>query len=157
MKFAVLLSVLCIAVCNGLPFADQLAANDVDNSHKWVVLCSGSNGWSNYADQVEYIYRGYHLFRCYGIPESNIIIMHYDDIAHNKNNPKPGVVINKKGGENLYHDIPKDYVGTEVNPENFLKVISGNQELAAKGKKVVKSGPNDHVFLYFGDHGAPGN
>ncbi|CAG2100674.1 unnamed protein product [Medioppia subpectinata] len=144
---AVLLSVLYIAVCNGLPTANA--------GQKWVVLCAGSNGWDNYADQA-LVYRGYHLFRSYGIPESNIIIMHYDDIAHNKANPNPGVVINKKGGPNLYHDIPKDYVGTDVNPTNFLKVISGDQELAAKGKKVVNSGPNDHVFLYFGDHGAPG-
>ncbi|CAG2100673.1 unnamed protein product [Medioppia subpectinata] len=156
MEISIYLSVLYIAVCNGLPFADQLAANDVDNSHKWVVLCAGSNGWINYADQA-LIYRAYHQFRSYGIPESNIIVMHYDDIANNSKNPNPGVVITEKGGENWYHDIPKDYVGAAVNPTNFLKVISGDQELHAKGRKVVNSGPTDHVFLYFGDHGGPGN
>ncbi|CAG2100475.1 unnamed protein product [Medioppia subpectinata] len=156
MNISLVLLVAYIAVCNGLPFADQLAANDVDNSHKWVVLCAGSNGWENYADQA-LVYRAYHTFRSYGIPESNIIVMHYDDIAHHTKNPNPGVVINEIGGKNLYHDIPKDYIGTEVNPTNFLGAISGDPELVKRGKKVVKSGPNDHVFVYFGDHGAPGS
>ncbi|CAG2101915.1 unnamed protein product [Medioppia subpectinata] len=156
MKLTLVLLVTYLVVCNGLPFADQLAANNVDNSHKWVVLCAGSNGWENYADQA-LVYRAYHLFRSYGIPESNIIVMHYDDIAHHSKNPNPGVVINEIGGKNLYHNIPKDYVGTEVNPTNFLGAISGDPELVKRGKKVVKSGPNDNVFVYFGDHGSPGN
>ncbi|CAG2102519.1 unnamed protein product, partial [Medioppia subpectinata] len=151
MKIIAVLSVLYIAVCNGLPFADQLAANDVDNSHKWVVLCAGSSGWSNYGDQA-IVYRAYHQFRALGIPESNIIVMHYDDIANNERNPTPGKVVNEIDGPDVYKGVPKDYTGEEVTPKNFLGVIQGDEKLAAQGKKVVKSGPNDHVFLYFGDH-----
>ncbi|CAG2104941.1 unnamed protein product [Medioppia subpectinata] len=153
MKIIAVLSVLYIAVCNGLPFADQLAANDVDNSHKWVVLCAGSSGWSNYGDQA-IVYRAYHQFRALGIPESNIIVMHYDDIANNARNPTPGKVVNEIDGPDVYKGVPKDYTGEEVTPKNFLGVIQGDEKLAAQGKKVVKSGPNDHVFLYFGDHGS---
>ena len=40
--------------------------------------------------------------------------------------------------------------------QNFLNCIQGSQELAARGKKVVNSGPNDHIFIFFADHGAPG-
>jgi len=40
--------------------------------------------------------------------------------------------------------------------QNFLAAIQGDEELAAAGKKVVKSGLNDHVFIFFADHGGPG-
>ena len=43
-----------------------------------------------------------------------------------------------------------------MNPDNFVSVLLGNRSLAASGKKVLESGPNDHVFVYFADHGAPG-
>ncbi|CAG2107451.1 unnamed protein product, partial [Medioppia subpectinata] len=98
--------------------------------------------------------RGYHMFRSYGIPESNIIVMFYDDIANSTHNPTPGIVINERGGPDLYKGVPKDYTGKEVTPENFLAVMQGDPELAKQGKKVVNSGPNDHVFIYFGDHGS---
>ncbi|XP_068948802.1 legumain-like, partial [Petaurus breviceps papuanus] len=46
----------------------------------------------------------------------------------------------------------------DVTPENFLAVLRGDAE-AVKNKgsgKVLNSGPQDHVFVYFTDHGAPG-
>lgn len=38
----------------------------------------------------------------------------------------------------------------------LLRVLEGDPSLARRGKKVVQSGPNDHIFVYFADHGAPG-
>ena len=52
----------------------------------------------------------------------------------------------------------KDYTGEDVTPENFLNILSGKAS-AMKGigsGKVIASGPNDHVFVNFVDHGAPG-
>jgi len=54
--------------------------------------------------------------------------------------------------------VPKDYTKKEVNPKNFINILLGNSE-AMQGigsGKVLKSGPNDHVFINFVDHGAPG-
>ncbi|CAG2114660.1 unnamed protein product, partial [Medioppia subpectinata] len=93
MKVALNLSVLYIAVCNGLPNAS--------NGQKWVVLCAGSRGWGNYADQT-IVYRAYLLFKAYGIPESNVIIMHYDHIVINSQNLTPGIVVNDIGGPDVY-------------------------------------------------------
>lgn len=48
--------------------------------------------------------------------------------------------------------------GDTVTPDNFLKILSGDIE-GMKGigsGKVIQSGPNDHVFVNFVDHGAPG-
>ncbi|XP_053200534.1 legumain-like [Panonychus citri] len=66
------------------------------------------------------------------------------------------MVFNVSKGTNVYSGVSKDYTGHEVTPENFIKVLKGDKELAAKGKKVLTSGPNDHVFIYFSDHGATG-
>uniref|UniRef100_A0A914XBL5 Legumain n=1 Tax=Plectus sambesii TaxID=2011161 RepID=A0A914XBL5_9BILA len=54
--------------------------------------------------------------------------------------------------------VGKDYVKEDVNPQNFLNILQGNKK-AMKGKgsgRVIESGPNDHVFVYFTDHGATG-
>ncbi|CAG2116913.1 unnamed protein product, partial [Medioppia subpectinata] len=84
--------------------------------------------------------------------------MHYDDIANNKQNKYPEKVYNGPTGHNgtdVYHGVPKHYTGKEVTPENFLKVLAGDEGLKKAGKKVLESGPNDHVFIFFDDHGAP--
>ncbi|GFY69769.1 legumain [Trichonephila inaurata madagascariensis] len=54
--------------------------------------------------------------------------------------------------------VPKDYTGEDVTPKNFMAVLKGDEKtLAGVGiGKVRKSGPSDHVFVYFADHGAPG-
>ncbi|CAG2167835.1 unnamed protein product [Oppiella nova] len=137
---------------NALPFGDHLVPG-VDNSNKWVVLCAGSGGWENYGDQAV-VYRAYHLLRSYGIPDDHIIVFHYDDIANDTENPTPGIVINEIGGPDVYKGVPKDYTGDDNNPDNFLKVIQGDLELAYQGKKVVNSGVDDHIFILFADHGA---
>ncbi|CAG2118625.1 unnamed protein product [Medioppia subpectinata] len=84
--------------------------------------------------------------------------MHYDDIANNKQNKYPGKVYNAPSGHNgtdVYPGVPKHYTGEDVNPETFLKVLAGDEGLKKAGKKVLESGPNDHVFVFFDDHGAP--
>ncbi|CAG2109053.1 unnamed protein product [Medioppia subpectinata] len=42
-----------------------------------------------------------------------------------------------------------------VSEKNFLKVLAGDESMKKAGKKVLESGPNDHVFIFFDDHGAP--
>ena len=77
---------------------------------------------------------------------------------HPPSNPSPGVVINRPGGPNVYTGVPKDYTGNDVTPDNFLKVLQGDAEgLKGVGSgRVLKSGPNDRVFINMVDHGAPG-
>ncbi|CAG2175194.1 unnamed protein product, partial [Oppiella nova] len=101
------------------------------------------------------VYHAYQIVRSHGIPDDQIIVFHFNDIADHKLNPTLGVVINRPNGTDVYHGVPKDYVGADVNPKTFLKVLSGDQELANAGRKVLKSGPDDHVFIFFDDHGAP--
>ncbi|CAH3145308.1 unnamed protein product [Pocillopora meandrina] len=84
--------------------------------------------------------------------------MMYDDIANNPLNPTPGIIINKPNGDDVYKGVPKDYSKEHVTPDNFLNILKGNkQAMSGIGSgKVIDSGPNDHVFVYFTDHGNRG-
>ncbi|CAG2117213.1 unnamed protein product, partial [Medioppia subpectinata] len=97
------------------------------NGKNWVVLVAGSNTWGNYRHQADV----YHAYQ----------IVYNGPTGHN--------------GTDVYHGVPKHYTGKEVTPENFLKVLAGDKGLKKAGKKVLESGPNDHVFIFFDDHGSP--
>ncbi|XP_060684530.1 legumain [Hemiscyllium ocellatum] len=128
-----------------------------NGGNHWVVLVAGSNGWYNYRHQAD-ICHAYQIVHQHGIPDERIIVMMYDDLALNEENPTQGIIINHPKGKDVYKGVVKDYVAENVTPEIFLAVLRGDED-AVKGKgsgKVLKSGPKDHVFVYFADHGADG-
>ncbi|KAK4353340.1 hypothetical protein RND71_028858 [Anisodus tanguticus] len=99
----------------------------------------------------------YQLLKDGGLKDENIIVFMYDDIAKNRENPRPGVIINSPYGHDVYKGVPKDYVGEDVNAKNFYNVILANKSGIVGGSgKVLNSGPNDHIFIYYTDHGGPG-
>ena len=134
--------------------------NDKTNSTggvHWALVVAGSNGWYNYRHQADACH-AYQILKKHGIPDERIVVMMYDDIAYNEENPTPGIIINHPNGSDVYHGVPKDYTKETVTPQNFLNILSGDEE-AMRGigsGKVIKSGPNDHIFVNFADHGAPG-
>ncbi|CAB4055645.1 SEPT2 [Lepeophtheirus salmonis] len=85
---------------------------------------AGSNGWHNYRHQSD-ICHAYQIVRNHGTHSDNIIVMMYDDIAFNKLNPTPGVLINKPHGPNVYEGIKADYTRKNVRPDIFIKVLEG--------------------------------
>jgi legumain len=100
----------------------------------------------------------YQVLKRGGLKDENIIVFMFDDIAHNPENPRPGEIINRPDGPDVYEGVPKDYTGYSVNSRTFLAVLAGNKT-AVNGVgsgKVLDSGPNDRVFLYYSDHGGPG-
>uniref|UniRef100_A0A170ZQL0 legumain n=1 Tax=Triatoma infestans TaxID=30076 RepID=A0A170ZQL0_TRIIF len=123
----------------------------------WVLLVAGSDGYGNYRHQAD-ICHAYQILHSNGIPDENIIVMMVDDIAYNQDNPTPGIIINSPGGEDVYHGVPKDYTGKHVNSKTFLHVLTGNKAgvQGIGSGKVIESGPNDHIFVNFVDHGGPG-
>jgi len=122
----------------------------------WVLLVAGSNGWYNYRHQAD-VCHAYQIVHAHGVPDDHIVVMMYDDIAYNKENPTPGKVINHPNGPDVYHGVPKDYTCQNVRPDLFLQVLQGEKIDSAFGSgKSINSGPNDHVFVYFADHGAKG-
>uniref|UniRef100_T1KZI8 legumain n=1 Tax=Tetranychus urticae TaxID=32264 RepID=T1KZI8_TETUR len=153
--FSLIALSLLFTVASSTPLVEQLGLKSNDSYNIQAVLVAGSNGWYNYRHQAD-VCHAYQVLRSHGVPAENIIVMMYDDIANASENPHPGKIFNIPKGPDVYAGVSKDYTGDEVNAENFLKVIKGDKGLAAKGKKVLTSGPNDHVFIYFADHGATG-
>lgn len=138
---------------------DELDFPDSDSSIKyhWALLIAGSMGWGNYRHQAD-VFHAYHVLVDGGLNPSRIIVMAYDDIAHDPENPEPGKVFNMPGGPDVYAGVRIDYKGEDVNPEVFLSVLEGNAAAVAnKGSgRVLRSGPQDRVFLFYSDHGAAG-
>ncbi|XP_061374750.1 vacuolar-processing enzyme-like [Gastrolobium bilobum] len=123
---------------------------------RWAILLAGSNGYWNYRHQAD-VCHAYQTLRKGGLKEENIIVFMYDDIAFNEENPRPGVIINKPDGDDVYEGVPKDYTGEYVTADNFFAALLGNKSALTGGSgKVVDSGPNDHIFIYYTDHGGPG-
>jgi legumain len=99
----------------------------------------------------------YQILKRGGLKDENIVVFMYDDIAHNSENPYPGKIINKPDGPDVYEGVPKDYTGVDVTVSNFYAAILGDKDAIKGGSgKVVDSGPNDHIFIYYTDHGGPG-
>lgn len=121
----------------------------------WAVLVAGSNTYSNYRHQAD-ICHAYQILSNNGIPDEQIIVFMYDDIANNIKNPRKGELINHPQGQDVYKNVPKDYTGENCNTENFLSVLKGNDMTGIGSGKTLKSTKNDKVFIYYADHGAVG-
>lgn len=96
-----------------------------------------------------------------GIPDDHIVVMVYNDIVYNPENPRPGTLINHPTGEDVYTGMPLDYTRDNVNAETFLAVLTRNESgIPENGPystgKVINAGPNDRIFVFYSDHGAPG-
>ena len=49
----------------------------------WAVVVAGSNGYYNYRHQADACH-AYQILHKNGIPDTNIVVMMYDDIAQNR-------------------------------------------------------------------------
>jgi len=143
-----------VAACNAARLRPQDLPAIPENGKLWVVLAAGSDGWYNYRHQAD-VCHAYQVVRSHGVPDEQIIVFMNDDIAFNSNNPTPGKIINKPNGPDVYANVPKDYTGYDVRPENFLDVLAGKKMSVGSGK-TLESGPNDHIFVFYSDHGSPG-
>lgn len=147
--------VLSLCVCGVYLFPEGLDILEAPKDGKlWALLVAGSDTWMNYRHQAD-ICHSYQVLHKHGIPDEQIVVMMTDDLANNSENPTPGIIINHPNGADVYKGVPHDYTGDSVTPENFLSILQGNSPSSGSGK-VINSGPNDHVFVYFADHGAPG-
>ncbi|KAE9599954.1 hypothetical protein Lal_00045772 [Lupinus albus] len=136
--------------------ASRFLHDDNIQGTRWAILFAGSSGYWNYRHQAD-VCHAYQILRKGGIKEENIVVFMFDDIAYNEENPRPGVIINKPDGDDVYAGVPKDYTGSDVTAHNFYAALLGNKSALTGGSgKVVNSGPNDHIFIYYTDHGGPG-
>nr|XP_057912295.1 legumain [Doryrhamphus excisus] len=139
-----------------LALANSFPTQEPEEGKNWVVIVAGSASWYNYRHQADACH-AYQIVHKNGIPDEQIVVMMMDDLADADENPTPGILINRPNGTDVYKGVVKDYTAEAVTPENFLAVLRGDASKVKGGSgKVLKSGPNDHIFVYFTDHGAPG-
>lgn len=125
----------------------------------WALLVAGSAGWGNYRHQAD-VAHSYQVLRRGGVPDERIIVMVYDDVASSTENPRPGTIINHPLGPNNYAGMPIDYKSEAVNADTFIAVLKGNKTAVCNDTnscgRVIEAGPNDRIFVFYSDHGAPG-
>lgn len=140
--------------------ATLLALASYVRAGDWVVIVAGSNGYYNYRHQADACH-AYQISKKWGVPENQIILMAYDDIASDPSNPFPGQVFNKPTdagvpGVDVYAGCKISYSGNDVTAANFLAVLQGQASKVPAGKPVVQSTSQDNIFVYYTDHGAVG-
>ncbi|KER18950.1 hypothetical protein T265_15733, partial [Opisthorchis viverrini] len=99
------------------------------------------------------VYHAYHVVRENSVPAENILTFAYDDIANNPKNPFKGKVFHEYQHEDVYNGVVIDYRGKDVTRDNSVKVLKGDKKLEANKKKMLESGPNDNVFIFYSGHG----
>jgi legumain len=155
-----ILSIICLLQIFSSKFLTKLDGLEANEEVHWAVLVAGSNSFWNYRHQSD-VFHAYQTLIKKGLSPDNIILMAYDDIANDTENPFKGKVFNKpdpKGlGEDVYKNIKIDYRGKAVNAKNFINVITGNKPAIVGGNgRVLESKSTDNVFIYFSDHGSVG-
>ena len=125
----------------------------------WALLVASADGWINYGMQAD-VYHAYHVFRQGGVPEDQIVVMAYDDIANHPANPFMGQVFQSYDLHDVYKGVAIDYKGKSVNKNVFASVLKGDKDavkkLTGSDGKVIESGPEDKVFVLISNHGAGG-
>nr|XP_012568856.1 vacuolar-processing enzyme-like isoform X2 [Cicer arietinum] len=123
---------------------------------KWALLVAGSNGYANYRHQAD-ICHAYQILKKGGLKDENIIVMMYNDIAYNEENPMPGIIYNNPNGPDVYFGVPHDFTYINVNANNFYAVLSGNKSAltGVDHVKVLNTKSNDTIFIYMSGHAMP--
>lgn len=121
---------------------------------QWVVIVAGSTGYPNYRHQADACH-AYQIVKSNGISEEHIILMAYDDIARDGQNPFAGQLFNHPApnstGRDVYAECSIDYKGKDVTADVFLGVLNGTGS-----GKVLKSTKDDNIFLFYTGHSAIG-
>lgn len=143
-----------------------IALLSIASADKWALFVSGNSGWGNYCI-TSTICRGFDILHQAGVAEDHIVYMGFNKTFDNPSNPFPGKIFTDQDPEGPGVDYAAecrphmDYGDNLVSAELFMATLSGDKEEAKKltgmeNPKVIESGPEDTVFVYYMDHGAIG-
>ncbi|TTC29634.1 Legumain [Bagarius yarrelli] len=70
----------------------------------WVLLAAGSKGWEDYSVQAN-VCHAYQLVHRHGVPDQQIVVMIYDDIAYNQHGENDSIFIylSDHGNKGIFH------------------------------------------------------
>jgi hypothetical protein len=81
---------------------DFVDPDDSTVKSHWAILVAGSNGWGNYRHQAD-VCHAYQVLKAGGLKDERIIVLMYDDIANNEENPHQGTIVNSPGVPTTQH------------------------------------------------------
>jgi len=116
------------------------------------VVIGPSEGWSNYRHESDALAM-YTRLKANGIPDDHIILMLYDDIPTDPENPIQGDVHNVPRGPNLRYGADVDYSGSQVTAATLTNVLTGTKTNSTP--IVLESNASTDVFVYLVGHGNP--
>lgn len=143
-----------------------IALLSIASADKWALFVSGNSGWFNYCISST-ICRGFDILHQAGVAEDHIVYMGFNKTFDSPQNPFPGKIFTDQDPDGPGVDYAAecrphmDYGDEHVSAELFMATLSGNKEEAKKltgieNPKVIESGPEDTIFVYYMDHGAIG-
>ncbi|KAI0520588.1 hypothetical protein KFK09_008064 [Dendrobium nobile] len=112
----------------------------------WAILVAGSSGYGNYRHQAD-VCHAYQILRKGGLKEENIVVFMFDDLANNRLNPRPGIIINHPHGQDVYAGVPKTLLTIKSSPgmpnlpylyaEDFISLLQNKYESNSYREMVI--------------------
>ena len=121
-------------------FEDTESITYPEHTGNWALLVATSSQWSNYRHQAD-VLAIYQQLQQAGYTDDHIILIAEDDIAQNPSNTEPGVIRVTPGGDNVYAGAEIDYRLSDLQPADFLSILSGKK--SKRLPAVVESTGND--------------
>ncbi|KAK3770712.1 hypothetical protein RRG08_037900 [Elysia crispata] len=108
----------------------------------WALLFTGANGWFNYSTHSN-LCHAYQVLHKAGIPDERIVVIMYNDIADDPQNPFPGKLFNSYNHTDVYKGTPLTYTGKEVMTDVVLAALKGDKEAVKKliGREATMADP----------------
>ncbi len=119
----------------------------------WAVIGAFTRDWVNYRHQADALTM-YTYLKEKGVPDDHIILLVFDDIPLDRQNPKPGEVYHTPGEEEVRRQANPDYIGENVNKQMLMDILTGTG--IENNEPLLRSNENSTVLVYISSHGAPG-
>ena len=142
-----------------------IAILSIATADKWALFVSGAGGYSNYSVSST-VCRAYDVLHRSGMPEDHMIYFGFNSAFDSERNPFPGKIFtdasDTPGVDYAAECRPHmDYQDDVISAELFMAVLSGDKKTVTEltgieNPRVIESGPEDTVFVYYMDHGAIG-
>lgn len=120
---------------------------------QWALLIAASKGWENYRFQAD-VAAMYHLLKQHGYTDDHIILISEDDLAHNPQNPEPGIIRVSDTGDNLYQPAAIDYKLSDLTPADLAPILQGQP--SQRLPHVINADDHDNILIFWSGHGTIG-
>lgn len=118
----------------------------------YALLIAADRTWQEYRFQAD-VFSMYLKLKKYGYDDDHIILIAEKDIVSSPHNPAKGTWLNYKE-ELISEDLNIDYKISELEPQDILKILSGQK--SERLPHVIQSDSTQNIFVFWSGHGGRG-